>query len=54
MTQAQQIVRGIAPQQLRDNSAVRQQIASQLSGVQSVLDGLLVDRPRRNIVRRPR
>ena len=51
---AQQIVRGVEPQQLRDNGTLRQQIASQLSGVQSVLDGLLVDRPRRNILRRPR
>jgi hypothetical protein len=51
---AQQIVRGVEPQQLRDNQPLRQQLASQLSGVQSVLDGLLVDRPRRNILRRPR
>ena len=52
--QAQRIVQGIEPQQLRDNGNLRQQIAMQLSGVQSVLDGLLVDRPRRNILRRPR
>ena len=44
---AQQIVRGVEPQQLRDNGTLRQQVASQLSGVQSVLDGLLVDRPSR-------
>jgi hypothetical protein len=50
--QSQQIVRGIEPQQLRDNPPLRQQLATQLSGVQSVLDGLLVDRPRRNILRR--
>ena len=52
--QAQRIVRGVQPQQLRDNTDLRQQIATQLSGVQSVLDGLLVDRPRRNILRRQR
>lgn len=52
--QAQQIVRGVGPQQLRDDQPLRQQVATQLSGVQSVLDGLLVDRPRRNILRRPR
>jgi hypothetical protein len=52
--QAQRVVQGIEPQQLRDNGDLRQQIATQLSGVQSVLDGLLVDRPRRNILRRPR
>ena len=52
--QAQGIVRGVQPQQLRDSSSLRQSVATQLSGVQSVLDGLLVDRPRRNIQRRPR
>lgn len=52
VSQAQRTVRGVEPQQLRDNSSLRQQIATQLSGVQSVLDGLLVDRPRRNILRR--
>jgi len=52
--QAQGIVRGVQPQQLRDDGDLRQQIATQLSGVQSVLEGLLVDRPRRNILRRPK
>ena len=52
--QAQRVVQGVEPQQLRDNGDLRQQIATQLSGVQAVLDGLLVDRPRRNILRRPR
>ena len=33
--------------------ALRQRVVSQLAGVQSSLDGLLVDRPRRNILRRP-
>ena len=50
--QAQRVIRGVEPQQLRDNQAVRQEVAAQLSSVQSVLDGLLVDRPRRNILRR--
>lgn len=49
--QAQRIVQGIAPQALRDNVALRQQVATQLSGVQATLDGLMVDRPRRNIIR---
>ena len=52
--QAQDIVRGVQPEALRTQTNLRQQIATQLSGVQSVLDGLLVDRPRRNIIRRPR
>jgi hypothetical protein len=51
---AQQIVRGIGPQDLRDNQQLRQHVVTKLSGVQSVLDGLLVDRPRRNILRRPK
>jgi hypothetical protein len=51
---AQQIVGGVQPQQLRDNQSLRQEIGTQLSGVQSVLDGLLVDRPRRSILRRPK
>jgi hypothetical protein len=52
--QAQRITHGVEPQTLRDNTALRQRIATQLSGVQSVLDGLLIDRPRRNILRRLR
>ncbi|HEX3654933.1 MAG TPA: hypothetical protein VHV55_03965 [Pirellulales bacterium] len=50
--QAQRTVRGVEPQALRDNSGLRQHLATELAGVQSVLDGLLVDRPRRNILRR--
>ena len=52
--QSQRILRGIEPQSLRDNTNVRQNVAVQLSAVQSVIDGLMVDRPRRNILRRPR
>jgi hypothetical protein len=52
--QAQQVVSGVWPQSLRDNSELRQNVATKLSGVQSLLDGLLVDRPRRNIIRKPR
>jgi hypothetical protein len=49
--QARRIVRGVAPQTLRDDQSLRQRVSTQLAGVQSVLDGLLVDRPRRNIQR---
>lgn len=52
VAQAQRLIQGIQPQQLRDNQSLRQRLASQLSGVQSMLDGLLVDRPRRNLLRR--
>jgi len=52
VAQAQRVVRNVEPQALRDNQSLRQRIASQLAGVQSQVDGLLVDRPRRNILRR--
>lgn len=52
--QAQNAVRGIEPQQLRDDQTLRQRVAGQMSAVQANLDQLLVDRPRRNILRRPR
>ena len=52
--QSQRILSGVEPQALRDTAQLRQRVAGELSAVQSVLDGLLVDRPRRNILRRPR
>ncbi len=51
--QAQQIVQGIAPQSLRENSILRQTVATELGALRGTLDQLLVDRPRRNILRRP-
>jgi hypothetical protein len=51
---AQRVIRGVEPQALRDNAGLRQHVATEMSRVQSVLDGLLVDRPRRNILRRPK
>jgi hypothetical protein len=49
---AQRVIRGVEPQDLRDNAGLRQHVATEMSRVQSVLDGLLVNRPRRNILRR--
>jgi hypothetical protein len=51
---AQRIVQGVAPQQLRDSHWLRQGITTRLTAVQAGLDQLLVDRPRRNIQRRSR
>lgn len=51
---AQQIVRGVEPQQLRDDQSLRQRVSTQMTALQSYLDQLLIDRPRRNILRRPR
>lgn len=49
--QAQRTIQGVHPDSLRDNDALRQHVASQLATVQGSLDGMLVDPPRRRIVR---
>ncbi len=49
---AQRVIRGVDPQDLRDNEGLRQHVATEMSRVSSVLDGMLVDRPRRSILRR--
>jgi hypothetical protein len=51
VAQCQRAVQGVEPQALRDNASLRQHLATQLAGAQSVLDGMLIDRPRRRIVR---
>ena len=51
---AEQLIQGVRPQQLRERADLREQVAGRLSGLQSLLDGLLIDRPRRNIQRRAR
>jgi len=38
---AQRVIRGVEPQDLRDNQQLRQHVATEMSRVQSVLDGLL-------------
>jgi hypothetical protein len=54
VSDAQRVIRGVEPQALRDDAGLRQHVATEMSRVASVLDGMLVDRPRRNILRRPR
>jgi hypothetical protein len=49
--QAQELVRGVTPQDLRDRAGLRQHVAREMAVVQSRLDGLIVDRPRRQLVR---
>ena len=49
--QAQRVVRGVVPQTLRDDRTIRERVASQLGAVQTSLSGLMVDRPRRRILR---
>ena len=49
--QAQQLVQGVTPQQLRDSDALRQQVATAMSQVQAQVEGLLTEAPRRRLVR---
>ena len=53
VAQAQQIVQGLEPQSLRENRILRETVAAELGDLRGTLDQLLVDRPRRNILRRP-
>jgi hypothetical protein len=48
---AQRAVRGVAAQDLRDSAPIRQRVADSLGQVRASLDALLVDRPRRRILR---
>jgi hypothetical protein len=52
--QARQIVQGVDPQTLRDRRPLRERVSAELAVVQDRLDALLVDRPRRNLIRRPK
>ena len=47
----EQLISGVQPQGLRDNESLRRSLSTNLATVQSSLDQLLVDRPRRNIIR---
>ena len=51
VSQAQQAVRGVAARDLRGDGDLRQRVATELSVVRSALDGMMVDRPRRRIIR---
>jgi hypothetical protein len=50
--QAQQTITGIEPQQLRDSVRLRQMVANDFEQIQAAVGEMLVDRPRRNILRR--
>ncbi len=52
--EAKRIVGNVTPDQLRDNETLRTQVSGQLQTLRSDLDGIMVDRPRRNLIRRPR
>ena len=45
------LMQGVQPQSLRDDDSMRRNLSTSLSAVQSSLDQLIVDRPRRRILR---
>jgi hypothetical protein len=49
--QAQQLVQGLTPQDLRNDDQLRQQVAREMGRMQTRLEGLMVERPRRQIIR---
>lgn len=51
VAEAQRAVRGVDARDLRDGEGLRNAVASQLSRVQTSLDAMLVERPRRRILR---
>ena len=50
--EAQHVITGIEPQQLRDSVRLRQMVARDFEQIQASVGEMLVDRPRRNILRR--
>jgi hypothetical protein len=51
VSRTQRIVRGVAPQALRDNDSLRQSIARQLGQVQAAMEPMMMEVPRRRIIR---
>jgi hypothetical protein len=49
--QAQQLVRGVTPQALRDDEDLRQHVAGEMALVRERVESLIVDAPRRRLVR---
>ncbi len=52
VAEVRRIVGHTTADDLRNSAALRQQVATGLARVQASLDGLMVDRPRRNLIRR--
>jgi hypothetical protein len=50
--QARQVITGIEPQQLRDSVRLRAMVANDFTRIEQAVGDPLVDRPRRNILRR--
>jgi hypothetical protein len=49
--QARQLVQGVNPQRLRDSDSLRQQVAADMARVRQQVEGLIVEAPRRRLVR---
>src|SRR5262249_1112495 len=49
--EAQSMVQGVRPQELRDDNDLRQRVAAEMAQVQARVEGLIVDAPRRRLVR---
>ena len=49
--QARQVITGTEPQQLRDSVRLRQTVANDFTRIDQAVGDLLVDPPRRNILR---
>jgi hypothetical protein len=49
--EVQKVVQGVQPQELRDNADLRRHVAEQLTRVGATLEGMLIDKPRRRIIR---
>ncbi|MGL4464933.1 MAG: hypothetical protein ACRC1K_22505, partial [Planctomycetia bacterium] len=54
VAEAERLVGGVEPQRLRDDARLRTRVAAGLASVRASLDDLLVDRPRRAILRKPK
>jgi hypothetical protein len=51
VAQAQEMVRGVTPQDLRDDAGLRAHMAAEMARVQTQVEGLLTDVPRRRLIR---
>jgi hypothetical protein len=51
VAEAQRAVRGVGARDLRESDGLRLEVATQLGRVRASLDAMLVDRPRRRIIR---
>ncbi len=52
VAEAEQVITGIEPQQLRESNRLRQMVARDFEQIQASVGDMLLDRPRRNILRR--